>query len=193
MLFSVTAQAADGDLQLCDITVTDSCTVTTDIGRLEVHYDGEWRGVCDDYFTDDDAEVACRQLTYDNPEFAKTLLKLDGPSLIDPSMSDRKTNNKFWLDDLLCAGKEDKLIDCPRNGNDFGEHNCRSSEHVGVICSITAPDPPWDLEAEPGGQSMIVLTWRAPNSYVEGYKIEVSEDGGNNWADLEDDTSIVSA
>ena len=188
MLFSVTAQAADGDLQLCDITVTDSCTVTTDIGRLEVHYDGEWRGVCDDYFTDDDAEVACRQLTYDNPEFAKTLLKLDGPSLIDPSMSDRKTNNKFWLDDLLCAGKEDKLIDCPRNGNDFGEHNCRSSEHVGVICSITAPDPPWDLEAEPGGQSMIVLTWRAPNSYVEGYKIEVSEDGGNNWADLEDDT-----
>ncbi len=188
VLFSVTAQAADGDLQLCDITVTDSCTVTTDIGRLEVHYDGEWRGVCDDYFTDDDAKVACGQLNYANPEFAKTLLKLDGPSLIDPSGSDNKTNNEFWLDDLLCAGDETKLIDCPRNGNDLGEHNCRSSEHVGVICSITAPDPPWDLEAEPGGQSMIVLTWRAPNSYVEGYKIEVSEDGGNNWADLEDDT-----
>ena len=195
VLFSVTAQAADGDLQLCDITVTDGCTFTTDIGRLEVHYDGEWRGVCDDYFTDDDAEVACGQLKATGgqhsdymPEFAKTLLKLDGPSLIDPSGSDRKTNNKFWLDDLLCAGNETKLIDCPRNGNDFGEHNCRSSEHVGVICSITAPDPPWDLEAGPGGQSMIVLTWRAPNSYVEGYKIEVSEDGGNSWTDLENDT-----
>ena len=189
VLFSVTAQAADGDLQLCDITVTDSCTVTTDIGRLEVHYDGEWAGVCDDYFTDDEAEVACRQLTYNNPEFAKTLRKLDGPSLIDPSMSDRKTNNKFWLDDILCAGNETRLIDCPRHQNvAIGTHNCRSSEHAGVICSITAPDPPWDLEAEPGGQSMITLRWRAPNSYVEGYKIEVSEDGVNNWTDLEDDT-----
>ena len=195
VFLSVTAQAADGDLQLCDITVTDSCTVTTDIGRLEFHYDNEWRGVCDDYFTDDDAEIACKQLKATGgqhsdymPEFAKTLLKLDGPSLIDPSKSDNKTNNKFWLDDLLCTGSETKLIDCPRNGNDFGEHNCRSSEHAGIVCSITAPDAPWDLEAEPGGQSMIVLTWRAPNSYVEGYKIEVSEDGVDNWTDLEDDT-----
>ena len=189
VFLSVTAQAADGDLRLCDITVTDSCTVTTDIGRLEVHYDNEWAGVCDDYFTDGEAEVACRQLTYNNPEFAKTLRKLDGPSLIDPSGSDHKTNNKFWLDDLICDGDETKLIDCPRHQNvAIGTHNCRSSEHAGVICSITAPDPPRDLEAEPEGQSMITLRWRAPNSYVEGYKIEVSEDGVNNWTDIEDNT-----
>ena len=105
--------------------------------------------MCDDYFTDDDAEIACKQLKATGgqhsdymPEFAKTLLKLDGPSLIDPSKSDNKTNNKFWLDDLLCAGNETKLIDCPRNGNSLGEHNCRSSEHAGVVCSITAPDAP---------------------------------------------------
>ena len=194
VLFSVTAQAADdGDLQLCDITVTDSCTVTTDgIGRLEVHHSGDWRGVCDDYFTDDEAEIACKQLKATGgqhsdymPEFAKTLLKLDGYS------------HDFWLDDLVCVGDEDKLSECPRAGdpniphtdpNYWGNENCRSFEHAGVVCSITAPDPPWDLEAEPGGQSMIVLTWRAPNSYVEGYKIEVSEDGGNNWTDLEGDT-----
>ena len=188
VFLSVTAQAADGDLRLCDITDTDSCTVTTDIGRLEVHYSNEWAGVCDDYFTDNDAEIACGQLNYANAEFAKTLRRLDGPSLIDPSKSDHKTNNKFWLDDLLCDGDETRLIDCPRNGNDLGQHNCRSSEHAGVICSITAPDPPGNLEAEPEEQSMITLRWRAPNSYVEGYKIEVSEDGGNNWTDLEDDT-----
>ena len=192
VFFSVTAHAADGDLQLCDITVTDSCTVTTDIGRLEVHYSNEWRGVCDDYFTDEEAEIACKQLKETGgqhsdymPEFAKTLLKLDGPS------------DDFWLDDLVCVGNEDKLSECPRAGqpniqptdpNYWGNENCRSFEHAGVVCSITAPDPPWDLEAEPEGESMIVLTWRAPNSYVEGYKIEVSEDGVNNWTDLEDDT-----
>ena len=72
---------------MCDIGVTDSCTVTTDIGRLEVEHSEEWAGVCDDYFTDDDAEIACKQLKATGgqhsdymPEFAKTLLKLDGPS-----------------------------------------------------------------------------------------------------------------
>ena len=89
VLFSVTAQAADGDLRLCDTTVTepteaypDGCKATTDIGRLEVHYDNEWRGVCDDYFTDEEAEIACKQLGHSENEwkFAKTLLARDGPS-----------------------------------------------------------------------------------------------------------------
>ena len=175
VFFSVTAQAqSSGDLRLCDTTVTDSCTVTADTGRLEVYYSSEWRGVCDDYFTGKDAKVACGQLKATGgqhsdyePEFAKTMLRLDGPSLIDPEGGDYKTNNKFWLDDLLCRGDETKLIDCPRNGNDFGQHNCRSFEHAGVICSITTPGKPRDLEAEPKGQSMIVLRWRAPNSYVK--------------------------
>ena len=90
-----------------------------------------------------------------------------------------------------------KLSECPRAGqpnipytdpNYWGNENCRAFEHAGVVCSITAPDAPTRLEAAPKEQSMITLRWRAPNSYVEGYKIEVSEDGVNNWTDLEDDT-----
>ncbi len=204
VFFSVTAYAqSNGDLRLCDTTNTSSCTVTADIGRLEVYYndgtDAEWRGVCDDYFTSDDAKIACGQLKATGgqhsdymPEFAKTLLQLDGPSIIDSSKGDYKTNNEFWLDDILCVGTETRLIDCPRGTGQsttpVGTHNCKSFEHAGVVCSITAPGPPRNLEAEPKGQSMIVLKWRAPNSYVEGYKIEVSEDGVSNWTDLEEDT-----
>ena len=33
-------------------------------GLLEVCYDGEWRSVCDDYWNDVDANVACRQLGF---------------------------------------------------------------------------------------------------------------------------------
>ena len=31
-------------------------------GIVEVFYENEWRSVCDDFWNDEDAQVACRQL-----------------------------------------------------------------------------------------------------------------------------------
>ena len=44
-----------------DIRVVDGNETS---GNLEVYYDGEWRSVCDDYWTGNDANVACKHLGF---------------------------------------------------------------------------------------------------------------------------------
>ena len=34
------------------------------MGRLEIFYDGQWGTVCDDLFSQIDADIVCRQLDY---------------------------------------------------------------------------------------------------------------------------------
>ena len=54
------------------------------------------------------------------------------------------------------------------------------------------PGPVLDLSALADGQNIINLDWREPEydggRPVRGYRIEVSEDAGTNWEDLESDT-----
>ena len=56
----------------------------------------------------------------------------------------------------------------------------------------TVPGSPRSLDAEADGTSRIELSWRAPTSdggaRITGYLIEVSEDGGTRWKNLEADT-----
>ena len=107
-------------------------------GRVEVCADDDtgdntparWGTVCDDYWTDDDADVACRALGYERSEpYAGRFLRSRFGAGAGP----------VWLDDMLCAGNESNLLDCPlasgRTARDaIGVHNCKSGEIVGVRC-----------------------------------------------------------
>ena len=113
-------------------------------GRVEVCADDDtsdntparWGTVCDDYWTNDDADVACRALGYERSEPYAGRFR---------SSYFGAGTGPIWLDDMLCDGDESNLLDCPlasgrSRARDFiGVHNCKSNEVVGVRC-IAAGD-----------------------------------------------------
>ena len=111
--------AVEGDIRL--VGGVDERT-----GRLEVFHNGVWGTVCDDLwelgvtttaqgFTNGD--VACRQLGFVGA--ATTFAGLGG---VDPT----------WLDQVTCAGNEERLIDCP--ANPLGTEDCGHTEDIGLTC-----------------------------------------------------------
>ena len=101
-------------------------------GRLEMYYDGQWGTICNDYWTNEDADVACKQLGYSEGSEGNASsyrLAYFGPG-----------SGPIHLDDMQCAGNETGLLMCPRaNNRPVGSHNCRHSEDVGVRCSAGSP------------------------------------------------------
>jgi len=103
---------ADGSVRLADGPDVHS-------GRVEVFRNGEWGTVCDDGFGQADADVVCRQLGYAGAERVQGFGAGVGP---------------IQMDDLACAGNEDRLIEC-RHLN-AQQHNCGHDEDVGVVCLL---------------------------------------------------------
>jgi len=90
-------------------------------GRVEILVNGQWGTICDDYWSDTDASVVCRQLGYsaDGAEARQRAAFGEG-------------SGPILLDDVRCNGTEETLADCP--SNDIYIHNCRHSEDAGVHC-----------------------------------------------------------
>ena len=122
----------DGDLRLVNGAVPNE-------GRLEMYVDDQWGTFCDDYWTDREADVACRQLGYEQGAVR------NGGRFLQSHFGAADEGVPIWLDNLLCDGDESNLMDCPRasqrEGTDLGQHNC-SLEHledVGVRCLTAEP------------------------------------------------------
>ncbi|XP_076084460.1 macrophage receptor MARCO-like [Mytilus galloprovincialis] len=86
--------------------------------RLEIFYNFVWGTVCDDLFGDINAHVACKQLGY------STGVSL-GSDVDDGS-------GRIWLDNVNCAGNEQKLMYCSHE--EWGSGNCNHNEDVGIYC-----------------------------------------------------------
>jgi hypothetical protein len=91
-------------------------------GLVEVLWGSEWRSVCDDYWTYEDANVLCQQLGFLG--FGAEPIRRGSFNANEP--------RQYWLDDVKCKGDESSLLDCPHGG--LGVHNCGRRERAGVNC-----------------------------------------------------------
>ncbi|XP_030848001.1 deleted in malignant brain tumors 1 protein-like isoform X9 [Strongylocentrotus purpuratus] len=92
-------------------------------GRVEVNYNGQWGTVCDDLWDDTDAAVVCQILGLGESGSAL------GSAAFGPGSGD------IILDNVQCVGTETDLFSCPSNGP--LSHNCGHSEDAGVQCTST--------------------------------------------------------
>ncbi|XP_068161063.1 neurotrypsin-like [Antennarius striatus] len=89
-------------------------------GRVEVFHNGDWGTVCDDQWSQQHAEVVCRQLGYrGHAEVVSDGTFGEGVGLI-------------LLDDVGCEGSETSLLDCQHGI--WGRTDCSHGEDVGVRC-----------------------------------------------------------
>ena len=153
-----------GELRLVDGTHTTEDGRPCE-GRLEIYINGRWGTICDDYWNDEEADVACRQLGF------------AGGSVVDASRfnagSDRRSGTfpagddgqPTWLDDVRCNGSESDLLECRHRRSESGRVGCRRYEDVGIRC--VKSNAPWISDIEfngpPGG-----------DRYDTGERVEVT-------------------
>ena len=119
---------------------------TPNQGRLEVFHDSAWGTVCDDYWNNSSAGVACRSLGFPGGtvkpahDYTRAYYGAGAPNL------------PIHFDDVRCNGSETTLFDCRRRANG---HNCRHSEDVGVNC-VSGGGP-----ATPQGLPIVIMDIRS--------------------------------
>ena len=107
---------------------------TENVGRLEAHYNGTWRGVCSNGFRSADADVVCAQLGY---ERGASVVQRQA-QLFYGSLPDVVTCN------FTCLGNEIDLSDCPGSAG-YGSTLDRCTDIVGVQCLLDQPQKPSTL------------------------------------------------
>ena len=123
LVFAVSAQQ-NGDVRLADGPSSNE-------GRVEIYYDGQWGTLCDDSWNYRDANVVCKQLGYEDAEAIFYRAKFG------------EGTGPIWIDDINCPSSASSILECNHNG--WGVNNCRHREDAGVKCRRVEPVKPAEM------------------------------------------------
>jgi len=98
--------------------------------RLEVKHRNEWGTVCDNGFTDTNANFVCKMMGFDKGIF-KQACGTQGE--FASCASNTGGAGRVWLDDVFCYGYEHEIDGCRHKP--WGQNRCRHAQDVGVCCS----------------------------------------------------------
>jgi len=97
---------SSGQLRLVQGNYTTS-TLTS--GRLEIYLNGQWGTVCDDFWGQDESDVACRQLGY--------IGALGFGRSIDEGFAIGR--GQIWLDNVACSSSSSSILSCSHDPMDW--------------------------------------------------------------------------
>ena len=92
-------------------------------GRVEVCINETWGTVCDQRWDSREAGVVCRQLGFQPTSATPIYNAMFGAG-----------SGRIWLDDLLCTGREGRLIDCTHGGIGMTDGCNGHNDDAGVRC-----------------------------------------------------------
>ena len=103
-------------------------------GRVEILHAGVWGTVCDDHWTQAEAEAVCRQLGHTG-----------GIAVAGRGLDARffgAGQGPIWLDEVACPTDFplSSLSSCSHD--QWGRSDCDHNEDAGVICTAPMPHPP---------------------------------------------------
>ena len=168
-----------GELRLVDGTRTTGDGRPCE-GRLEIYINGQWGTICDDYWNDEEADVACRQLGFAGGSVVDASRFNAGSGRSTGSFPGGDDDQPIWLDDVQCNGSESDLLECRHRRSESGRVGCRHYEDVGIRC--VKPNAPWIADIQfngpPGGDRYdtgetveVTLVWN------EAVDVTVPQDG----------------
>ncbi|KAH9508812.1 hypothetical protein Btru_050118 [Bulinus truncatus] len=97
-------------------------------GVVEVYYNNQWGTICDDNWTQQDAQVVCRMLGY----------RGNGATAVPGGGFQTDASTQIVLDEVACLGSESSLSHCGHNP--WGSTDCSHSEDAGVQCASVTPE-----------------------------------------------------
>ncbi|CAI8021725.1 Fibrillin-2 [Geodia barretti] len=98
-------------------------------GRVEVCFNGRYDTVCDDFWDELEASIICRQLNF-------TVNETNAVPVRGGVYGEGE--GQVLLDDLLCQGDEENLMDCSQYSG--GTHSCDHSQDAGIRCEAACTE-----------------------------------------------------